>query len=412
MSENVESTETEKVDVQVEEQGGDTQVNENATVQTEESKSSKSKKGGRGKSVQIKTLNQARKEIKKDGKPVAVQSQELIPISSIVKYDNPRNEPEYLYDAGYELIGDPKVDKFDPEKDERVSLVHLALSDDIEDVKHFVELIEEYEHVDRKKSPHGSQTIYELARDIAEFEQIYPILVKKEKNNKYRGIDGGRRIAAILYLHAKSRVLQHEGKEDPKIFGKGVPDEYPAAVLATSQNVSEDDLFLRSVVANLSRKDFSPLQQGKVFRDMLKKTNPNTGKPFTIKEASDFLRVPYGTFRNHAALWKPYDPNTGKGLTDSEREKVQNGEMLVTAAARKSLGEKHYSKNTGGRPVGSRRRSLPLKEMERLFDESAESNSERRKAIAQCMGLDFEEAVKESEKRIEEMDLKDMEQNS
>jgi hypothetical protein len=47
-------------------------------------------------------------------------------------------------------------------------------------------------------------------------------------------------------------------------------------------------------------------------------------------------------------------------------------------------------------------RGLSLSLMQRLFDETAEGNMERRQAIADCMGLPLAPAIKESERRIHE----------
>lgn len=52
------------------------------------------------------------------------------------------------------------------------------------------------------------------------------------------------------------------------------------------------------------------------------------------------------------------------------------------------------------------KRALSLDEMQRLFDETAERNEERRRAIADCMNLfgskGYEQACEESAERLEE----------
>jgi hypothetical protein len=131
---------------------------------------------------------------------------------------------------------------------------------------------------------------------------------------------------------------------------------------------------------------------------MLQQTNPDTGKSWTMKEAAEYLNVGYSTFRNREALWRPRDPNTGKGLTDNDRAKVAAGEMLLTAASRKALGEKHYSAT--GEVSKTRKKPIPLSEIQKRFDETDESNTERRTAFAECMGLTLKQAVKESDARI------------
>ncbi len=157
-------------------------------------------------------------------------------------------------------------------------------------------------------------------------------------------------------------------------------------------------MFLLSLAANMSRKEFGPLQEGRVFHEMLQQMNPDTGKNWTMKEAAEYLNVGYSTFRNREALWRPKDPNTGKGLTDAERAKIAAGEMLVTAASRKALGEKHYSET--GEVSKKRKKPIPLSEIQKKFDETDETNKERRQALAECMGLTLAQASKESDKRI------------
>lgn len=337
-----------------------------------------------------------------------------VPITSITAYENPRKEPENLYQMGFILFGDPAIEEVGEIEDESsddygkpfykrdgeihvveeltedkfVSLMHLAL--DKKYAEYYVELIDTYESVDRNKNPMAPQSIKELSDDILDLGQLVPILVREGKDG-YIGIDGGRRIAAILYLHAKG------------IMGD---KKFPATVKATTDPCKQGDIFLHSLKANLSRKDFTPLQEGYVYHQMLQQTNPETGKKWTMKDAAKALRVEYGTFRNREALWHDRDPETGKGLTDTQRAKVATGEWGVTAAARKALGEKHYEETP--EPVERRRKPIPLKEMERLFDETAEANTERRQALAECMGFKgksgLNQAIKESNARIAAQD--------
>jgi hypothetical protein len=315
-----------------------------------------------------------------------------VPIASITTYDNPRNEPENLYNLGYILLGDPSIEECDPEETDPakfVSLVHLAMDPDY--CYQYVELIEEYESVNRKEEPMADQSIVELAHDIQECGQLVPILLRKGPKG-YVGIDGGRRIAAILYLHAKSLVMRAEKHEDaPKRV-------WPLSVLATTDPCKQGEVFLRSLMVNLSRKNFSPLQEGKVYHEMLQQINPATGKKWSMKDAAAELKVEYGTFRNREALWRPHDADTGRGLTDTQRQKVADGEMGVTQAARKALGESHYAET--GKPSGKRNAGIPLKQMQKLFDESADGNIERRQALAECMGITIKQAVKESDARV------------
>jgi hypothetical protein len=383
----------------------------------------------------ILTLTQATSKALKDNVSVDIGRIFVMPIGNIYRYDNPRHEPEALYAQGYTLIGDPRV--LEASETDYVSLVHLALSDDMEHVRQYAELIEEFEGpVMRLLNPQGKvvhtgteaackaklklqadrsgwkiddhpsapQSIYELAQDIYLYSQLDPIEIR-EHGKKIHVIDGGRRIAAILYLHAKSKVLRADKAECADIFGEGTPKEFPALVQATELKASGDDFVLACQI-NLSRKMFTPLQEGRVYHEMLEKTNPATGKFYTMKDAAAALGVEYGTFRNREALWRdPEFDDEGKltkGLTESERRKIALGEMLVTHASRKALGEHHYSET--GTPAHNRNRGLPLSKMQELFDATPSPDTVRRQAIADCMGLSLKDAIAESDKRIEEAD--------
>lgn len=395
----------------------------------------------------ILTIHQATKQALKDGGPVDVGRIFMMPISTIHRYDNPRHEPESLYQRGYVLFGDPaivepKVNEKSNVVEEYVSLAHLALSDNMELVRKYVSLIEEFEGpVSRLLNPQGKvvmtgsvveckarlkgeesrtgwkieahlsapQSIVELAMDIYLYGQLDPIEVRD--GAKLIVLDGGRRLAALLYLHAKTRVLRTDKAEDKDIFGEGTPKEYDAVVQATDLKATGDD-FLLACKLNLSRKAFTPLQEGRVYHDMLRKINPASGKVFTSKEAALALGVEYGTFRNREALWRDPEFVEGKrikGLTEIERRKLALGEITVTAASRKALGEKHYSET--GAPQPNRARTIPLVEIHKKFDETPEKDDKYRRALAFCMGFGtddkgYQKACKESNARIELADNK------
>lgn len=419
----------------------DTTVASEGTPETSAAEATKPKKAAvvkktEAKSGEILTLLQATSRALKDNTSVDIGRIFVMPIGNISRYDNPRHEPENLYELGYTLIGDPKVEE--ATETEYVSLVHLALSEDLDHVRQYVDLIEQYEGpVMRLLNPQGKtvhvgsevecktnlktqadksgwkidnhvsapQSIVELAEDIYLYSQLDPIEVRQH-GSKTNVIDGGRRIAAVLYLHAKSRILRADKKED-EMFGEGTPKEFPALIQATELKAAGDDFMLACQI-NLSRKQFTPLQEGRVYHEMLEKINPDTGKKYTMKEAAAGLGVEYGTYRNREALWREPEYNDEgkrtKGLTEPERRKVALGEMTVTAASRKALGEHHYSET--GAPAHSRNRGLPLSEMQKIFDETPAKMEERLKAIAECMGLTLKQAMAESEKRIAEQDRK------
>ncbi len=331
-------------------------------------------------SASTKSVKFSQAEAVRTKKAVDHQSIFIIPVASISEYDNPRNEPANLYELGYTLFGDAEIKS--PSKNKRVSLVHLALSDDLEEVKQFVDLVETNESVDRSTNSVAPQSIVELSEDLLLYKQMLPILVRKHRN-LYTMADGGRRVAAILYLHARSRI-------------DGSKTVYPATVMATDLVCKDDELFMRSIKVNLSRKGFTELQEGRVYNEMLKQINPTTGKKYNAKEAAAELNVGYGTFRNREALWHP--ARKGKGLTDEERQKVAAGKMNASYASKKSLGEAVVG---DGNRKTSKSRPLTMKEIQRLFDDCPPANTERRQAIADCMGVALKIAIADSMERLE-----------
>lgn len=328
-----------------------------------------------------------------------------VPFEAIVKDESPRHEPSNLYDEGWVLLGKhptwepPEVEEGE-EPETRTPLMEMALNKDIEVVREFVDLIETWESVDRKEHPGAPQSIVELAYDLELYGQLMPILVHKVGKEHWSNVDGGRRITALLYNYAWNQVAKADG-EDVKI-------PKPVVMAMDAKTTKAQDVQRVALIINLSRKQFTPIQEARAYWELTQTENPDTGRHYTMKEAAELLGVEYGTFRNRHALMKPYAPaekdgrgnviKPAKGLTDGDREKLSTGELTLTAAIRKALGGQHYSKT--GAPKGFRQKALPLKEMQKLFDDTAETNSERRQAIAECMGLGFKQAVKQSEERI------------
>jgi hypothetical protein len=343
-----------------------------------------------------------------------------LPVSDIVCYENPRLEPEILWDKGYILIGDSSVEK--PVMGghgqilKRVSLKHLALSENIQFVQFFVNLMEETEAVNRDVNRKRPQTIIELAKDIAELGQLEPIKVHQSEDG-WIGDDGARRFCAILYLHARDRV---------KIFkkDKDAPETpFPAVVQATTLTCLETDRFVVAAKINLSRKGYTELQEGRVYHEMLQRVNPETlhgqrlyspkhpdGRTYTMKEAALKLNVHPSTFRNREALWHPYRVlrKQGdivvdrRGLSEDERAAIRDGRMLPTYASRLSLGEStnNVSRN-GGNRIGKKHKALTLKQMEWLFDTTPADQRDRRVTIAECMNKTYEVALSESRARLD-----------
>lgn len=99
------------------------------------------------------TSDQASAEAIRTGHSVDSGTIFTMPISAVKSYNNPRHEPAALYEQGYVLIGKPEVETPDVEKGVFVSLIHMALSENIQRVEHFVKLVREFESVNRKDHP-------------------------------------------------------------------------------------------------------------------------------------------------------------------------------------------------------------------------------------------------------------------
>lgn len=435
----------ENTDTQTQEETAEAVVETTETASTKPK--SKKKSSRKSKSSNSFTLKQATANALKTGNASESESLIMIPISRIAKNDNPRHEPANLSEKGYSLIGEAVTipsEEEDGEDEIRLCLRDMALSDEIETVRGFVDLIESYESPccrlinpkgkvdfvgtdfecrevlkekkDRKgwkveEHPSADQSITELASDLIEFDpdgvgiNLVSVLANPiGKSGDWNLIDGGRRVTAILYNHAKSRLLIADGDENaPK-------NPYPAVTKAEDRNIRVDDQMNIAVGLNRSRKEMSEYQLGKVYYDFAQQND------MSMKDAAKHFNVPYGTFRNRHALAIPYEPEKrndegevvkkSKGLSPADRKAYLAGEMGLTHASRKALGERTKG---DGAPVAHRRKAATMKQLEQWFDETPRSNEERIKTLSECMGFESpKKALKESDARIEEQDRKAM----
>lgn len=338
----------------------------------------------------------------KHGEPVASGNILDVPLALIVSSDNPRQEPASLCVLGYKLVDS---------KDVEHSLLHMALSDDIEVVRQFVNLIETHEaepKAEEKKDGTldkslflDTKTIMGLARSLSH-RQIQAVEVRRVGNSgNYALVFGQRRLCSKLYNHAKSRVNVADGVDTTIV---------PAVIKSTENKMTATEAYEDAIHENFGRKDFTPLQEGSIYNDMLGKINPETGKKWNIRQIAKYFGEQYMHVRSRAALWQPRrEPVTddkgnlvrrGSGLTNEDRIALESGKKTLTWAVHRSLGEAHYSE-TGDRQK-TRRKTLAVKDIQTLFDETPEKNETRRTALAECMCLTLAKATKESEKRQKE----------
>ncbi len=314
-----------------------------------------------------------------------------VPLSLIASSDNPRKEPQTLCLMGYDLVNSSTPDK---------SLLHMALSEDMEVVKTFVNLIETHENDPDIKEEEGKldknlflnvKTIVGLSKSMAH-KQIQPVQVRKiGDSGNYALVYGQRRLCSRLYLHAKSRIDVANGVEGVKII--------PPVIIATESKDTAKQSYLNAIHENFGRKDFTPLQEGQIYHDMLKQINPATGKKWNLLQIAKAYNQNYMHVRSRAALLAKRNEAKGTGLTDEDRADLASGKKTLTWAVRRSLGETHYSET--GEKQKTRRKTLSVSAIQDLFDKTPESNTERRLALAECMGLTLAKATKESIKRAE-----------
>lgn len=164
-----------------------------------------------------------------------------------------------------------------------------------------------------------------------------------------------------------------------------------------------DDQFVELIRKHLERPDLTPIQEGRLYEVMTLEVNPATGKKWKLKEIAQHLRKPYGHVRNRWALVVPFRADTvdkngkvigkGQGLTDEKRSALERGEKPLTEAIRQAL-RAEIGQDTAKSPVS-------LDEMQKLFDNTDEENVERRRAIADCMGLTLRQAAERSQKGLD-----------
>jgi hypothetical protein len=70
-------------------------------------------------------------------------------------------------------------------------------------------------------------------------------------------------------------------------------------------------------------KAITPLEQGRLYCEMLSEVNPKTGRHYTMREAAALLGVKDGRFRNLVALQQPLRFPTRRGRTTIPGENLR-----------------------------------------------------------------------------------------
>lgn len=271
-----------------------------------------------------------------------------------------------------------------------IEFIHqYALSEYDDKRERFCTLLERYENT-------GPQDIVPLANSRRQNE-LQPVYLRSfntisegEHVSRYGIIAGERRILAAAYNYAKHG-------ERPTIG-------------ATTAKMTPDKATDLALEENLKRRAPSDLEYGRYFREYKNRTNPDTGKNFTLVNIADKLGLPYQFVRTREALTY---------LSDAEKYRLEMADrdsnaprVNLTAAIYKGLAIK------GGKAADAeaikdrkdnRQRVMTLAEVQKLFDSvinGTEPNNDAEKAgaylraLAAVMKIRFEDARQESHARI------------
>lgn len=239
---------------------------------------------------------------------------------------------------------------------------------------------------------------------------------------------GNGRLFAVALLEGRRQVALADGDKASKT---------PVTVDSVLMRLTREESYELSIEENDQRTEMDDLDWGLLFDRDLKTTNPDTSRPYTIKEVAVKRNKNYHWVRGRAAL--PYlPPGMLREITDWNKVNI---DALCQTALRYKAGAKQEvvvdqgeapdastpapKLTTAGMPVESgddeakptvlttkaaladadvkpvplpvevqpkkRRTTLTLKEMGQLFAET--KNAHAREAIAMCMKMTQEEAA-------------------
>jgi hypothetical protein len=310
---------------------------------------------------------------------VASRSEYRVKLSDVTTSHNPRHPAPDLQAA---LVEEGYFHERDGEKVALtpLELIHkLVFGEDPDGKAKYVALVDKYEN--------GEEGLVSLARSRQKAE-IDAIKVREFRSQdgknedgstkyveRYGIIDGERRYMAQVYNYAKH----------------GGVDTVGAVVL---RKITKEQAFDLAIEANFNRRNPSAVEYGHIFREYRSRTNPETGKNYTLKEIAERLNMDYQFVRSREALTY---------LTESEQRGVEVGRLNVTSASEKGL---RIKQGKDAQPLDERKknrqRALSLTEVQSLFDDSRKKPKAYLEALADVMQEDYETAVRRSDKRIKE----------
>jgi len=313
-----------------------------------------------------------------------------VPLSSITVSHNPRQPArelqKHLIGLGYYTGEEGEEVPWTP-----LELIHeLVLNDEglhqTEGQCEYVRIIEKYE-----SDPKG---IVDLACSRRS-DEIQPVLLRsfRAKNpnrevggyvERYGVVAGERRILAAAYNYAK-----HGDDAD---------------IGAQCRKLTVSAAYKLAVEENAQRKDPTAVEYGLMFRGLRDEINPSTGRGYTLKEIS----AEFG-FRGSSGYQFVRQREALAYLSEAEQQRVENGTLGVDAASKKGIliRQGKDPKVELARKKVTRDRSLTLDQIRMVFDNCRSKSKGFLLGLAVCMQSDYEDAITESDERIEKQELKE-----
>lgn len=261
-----------------------------------------------------------------------------------------------------------------------------ALSEEFTKRQKYVDLLEKYES--------GNNGIVPLAISRRTFTEIHPINLRsfRAKNKegsydeRYGIISGERRFMAAAYNHVKF--------EDKPQVG------------CISHSMTLEEATDMAFEENLKKREPTPLEYGRQFREYTNRVNPETNKPYSLIDVSKKFCLDYGFVRSREALTH-LDEKDQVALEQSflidpanpDKKPRLSLTKAITVALAKKTG-KDCTETAIQNRKESRRRAMTLLEVQSHFDASRESQSnDYLSALAAVMKITFAQAMKESKAR-------------
>jgi hypothetical protein len=296
---------------------------------------------------------------------------QLIKLHLITVSHNPRRPLRKLQDMGFEPM----------------AFCHqFGLSDDPDKRAHFVQTIREHH-----------PEIELLAQSLADRTQIQSVVLRDFRSQvngiwvtRYGIACGERRFIACVFRQALTGV--------------------PCPIRAIVRKMTVKEAFWLGVEENLQREEMTEVEKGLIFAKYAEEhtlvqgdsgpiiviRSDSSQEPLPMTEVAKHFHVEYHIARGRAAL-----------ATQLPTERLllyQQGKLNLTDAIREALGEPAHKSKT---PKEGRRNPLTMKQIEVLFDATPRGDFVRLETLAEVMKMDLNQALAESDERIQAAEERD-----